>query len=464
MSDTPRTLVTGTMLAELARRVGDRKVVTDPDVARSYARDTAALPASGLPAAVLRATSTDDVVAALTWASAYGVVVVPRGAGTGLSGGANATEGCLVVSLEAMTRIRSIDPANRIAVVEAGVVNADLGRAVAEHGLFYPPDPGSFEVSTIGGNLATNAGGMRCVKYGVTRASTLGLEVVLADGSVLQTGGRTRKNVAGLDLTSLFVGSEGTLGIITAGTMRLQPAPPRPPVTFAAAFETLAGAGQAVGTILESGLTPSVLELIDQATINAIEDYRSMGLERDWSALLIGQSDGESAVADVETMVALCTDAGATFVIHSEDPTEGDQLMQARRLAGTATSEAGPSIIEDVAVPRTSLVDMIEVIARLSEESGIRVATVGHAGDGNLHPVLMLDRLDDETQRRAFELAERIAAAAVDLGGTVTGEHGVGLLKREWVRAQLGRTSIDVHARIKAALDPAGILNPDRAF
>ncbi|MBO9522823.1 MAG: FAD-binding protein [Nocardioidaceae bacterium] len=449
-------------LSELADRVGVQKVVTDPDILRSYSRDMAPIPAAGTPAAVLRATSTEDVVAAMTWASSYGVVVVPRGAGTGLSGGANALDGCLVVSLEAMTRVRWIDPVNRVAEVEAGVVNADLGRAVAEHGLFYPPDPGSFEVSTIGGNLATNAGGMRCVKYGVTRASTLGLEVVLADGSVLRTGGRTRKNVAGLDLTSLFVGSEGTLGIITAGIMQLQPAPPRPPVTFAAAFDTLAEAGAAVGAILESGTTPSVLELIDHATINAIEDYRSMGLERDWSALLIGQSDGENAVADVEAMVALC--AGAGFVTHTEDPAEGEQLMQARRLAGTATAEAGPSITEDVSVPRGSLVAMIDAIAALSEEFGIRVATVGHAGDGNLHPVLMLDRLDDDALSHALVLAERIAAHAVELGGTVTGEHGVGMLKTGWVRDQLGQTSIDVHRRIKAALDPAGLLNPGRGF
>src|ERR1700685_4123449 len=282
-------------LAELGRRLSAGAVVADDGVIEGYRRDRAATVPAGRPLAVIRPGTVEDVSSTLRGATQNAVPVVPRGAGTGLSGGANAIDGCLMLSLERFTAIREINMRHQCAVVEAGVLNADLGRAAAAAGMFYPPDPGSFEICTIGGNLATNAGGMRCVKYGVTRDSALGLEVVLADGTVLHTGSGARKDVAGYDLTSLFIGSEGTLGVITSATLRIRPRPPRDPVTFIASFPTLAAIGHAVDAIAASGVVPSMLELIDQATVNAIEDYRRMDLDRCAAGLLIGQADGAAA-------------------------------------------------------------------------------------------------------------------------------------------------------------------------
>jgi glycolate oxidase len=298
--------------------------------------------------------------------------------------------------------------------------------------MFYPPDPGSFEICTIGGNLATNAGGMRCVKYGVTRDSALGLEVVLADGTVLHTGSGARKDVAGYDLTSLFIGSEGTLGVITSATLRIRPRPPRDPVTFVASFPTLAAIGHAVDAIAASGVVPSMLELIDQATVNAIEDYRRMDLDRGAAGLLIGQADGAAADDEVRRMTRCCEEAGADLVV---------QATTAEELA-----------------------EMLAAVQEVSAGSGIPIATVAHAGDGNLHPVLMLPDLSAETVARAMAAGERLCDHARLLGGTVTGEHGVGVLKQAWLRQQLGPASLAVHQAIKTALDPAGILNPGRAF
>jgi glycolate oxidase len=448
---------------ELARDLPADVIVTEPDVMDGYRRDRADLVGAGMPLAIARPTRTSQVSEILRWASGCRVIVVPRGAGTGLSGGANAVDGCVIVSLERMSEVREVNPADQLAVVEAGVINADLERAAREHGMFYPPDPGSFEISTIGGNVATNAGGMRCVKYGVTRDSVLGLEVVLADGRVLCTGARSIKNVAGLDLTSLFIGSEGTLGVITAATVRLRPAPAAQAV-FVASFSELPAAGDAVALIVASGAVPSMLELIDNQTINAIEDYRRMDLDRAAAALLIGQADGADALAHAEAMAAQCEQAGADYVACTQDPGEADGLIAARRLAGHAVLATGPTLVEDVCVPRSKLAQMLRQIEQIAGDAGIRVATVGHAGDGNLHPVLLLPGTDQAVRDRALAVAHAICQAAVAHGGTVTGEHGIGMLKREWLSAQLDRTAIDVHNRIKAALDPDNLLNPGRGW
>jgi glycolate oxidase len=439
-------------------------LVTDPDIMEGYRRDRADLVSAGTPVAVVRPVTTDQVSEIMRWAWRHSVTVVPRGAGTGLSGGANAIDGCVVVCLERMTALREINPTDQVAVVEAGVINADLERAARQQGMFYPPDPGSFEISTIGGNVATNAGGMRCVKYGVTRDSVLGLEVVLADGRVLHTGARSIKNVAGLDLTSLFVGSEGTLGVITAATVRLRPLAASPPAVFVASFPTLPSAGHAVAMITATAVTPSMLELMDNATINAIEDYRRMDLDRAAAALLIGQADGPDAAAQAERIASLCTDAGADYVACTQDPDEADGLIAARRLAGLALQDIGPTVIEDIGVPRSRLAQMLAEIDEIARDAKIRVATVGHAGDGNLHPCLILDSADQATRDHALKVAESICRAALGCGGTVTGEHGIGILKRGWLAAQLDDTAIDVHGRIKAALDPRNILNPGRAW
>ena len=450
-------------LAALRHALPAAVLTTDPDVMWGYRRDRADLVAAGKPLAVLRPTTTDQVATIMRWASSTGTPVVARGAGTGLSGGATALDDCLVVSLERMAAIRDIDAPNQTVVVEAGVINADVSRAVAHLGLFYPPDPGSFEISTIGGNLATNAGGMRCVKYGVTRSSVLGMEVVLADGKILRTGGRTVKNVAGLDLTQLFIGSEGTLGLITAATLRVRPLPVKT-ATAVATFSTLEAGCQALSEIFASGVTPSVLELMDQETINAVEDHTRMDLDRTAALLIIGQADGVDALREVNTIVACCETAGASLAMATDDPAEGDMLMQARRLAGHATTEQGPTVIEDVVVPRSRLGELLTVIARIARESGIRIATVGHAGDGNVHPQLLLPDLTEATKRTAMAVAEQICAATLELDGSITGEHGVGELKMGWLAQQLDATALAVQAAIRAALDPQGLLNPGRGY
>jgi glycolate oxidase len=445
-------------------RLSPGAVVTDDAVIEGYRQDRAATIPAGRPRAVVRPSTVAEVSSALRWANENAVPVVPRGAGTGLSGGANAIDGCLLLSLERLTAIREINAAQQYAIVEAGVINADLGRAATAAGMFYPPDPGSFEISTIGGNLATNAGGMRCVKYGVTRDSALGLEVVLADGTVLRTGSGARKDVAGYDLTSLFIGSEGTLGVITSATLRLRPRPPRDPVTFVASFSSLAAIGQAVDAIAASGIVPSMLELIDRATINAIEDYRRMDLDRAAAGLLIGQADGAAADDEVSRMTKCCEEAGADLVVQATTAEESELLVAARRLVGTAVMATGPTVIEDVGVQPGQLAEMLAFVQEVSTDSGIPIATTAHAGDGNLHPVLMLPDLDGGTIERAMAAGERICDHARRLGGTITGEHGVGVLKQGWVREQLGPVSLGVHQAIKSALDPVGILNPGRSF
>jgi glycolate oxidase len=450
-------------VAELRSIIGD-DVVLDTAIIESYRRDRCDLIDAGTPAAVVRATTVEAVVETMQWASRYGIPVVPRGAGTGLSGGAHALDGGIVLSLEKLSRIREIDDVAQVAVVEAGVITADIDRAAQEHGLFYPPDPGSFEMSTVGGNLATNAGGMRCVKYGVTRNSVLGLEAVLADGRVVRTGARTVKNVAGLDLTSLFIGSEGVLGVITSATLKLRPKPAGDVATFVATFPDLARAGRAVIDILATGGTPSMLELMDNATINAVEDHKRLDLDRSAAAMLIGQADGHNAIAEIDRMVARAEAAGADEVFATSDPLEADAIVVARRLAGVATMERGPCIIEDVGVPPHRIGEMLAAIEVLAADSGLEIATVGHAGDGNLHPVVMLPDLSEKSRALGLDVADRMSRAAIALGGTITGEHGVGVLKQRWLADQIDPVTRELSHAIKRALDPISILNPGRAI
>jgi glycolate oxidase len=437
------------------------RVLTDPDAMDAYTRDqTYAVP--GAPLAVVRARDTADVAATMAWAQEERVPVVPRGAGTGLAGGATAVDGCVVLSLAAMTAIREISPRDHVAVVEPGVITADLDRAARAHGLMYAPDPSSHEISTIGGNLATNAGGLRCVKYGVTRHSTLGLEVVLAGGTVIRTGGRTVKGVTGYDLTGLFVGSEGTLGVITAATVRLFPAPARSPATVLATFPSLTAAGAAAAAIMGAGLRPSLLELVDRATLRAIDEWRRIDLDPGAAAVVIAQTDGPECPADA--LVRECERAGAAFAAASCDEAEADALLEVRRLAYPAAERLGKCLVEDVCVPRSRLPEMVERIERASERHGVRILTVAHAGDGNLHPLFVFDRCLPGPPPPVLAAADEVFSAAIDLGGTLTGEHGVGVLKRPWLDAEMGPDVRDVHRRIKRALDPDGVLNPGKAI
>ncbi|WP_354700131.1 putative FAD-linked oxidoreductase [Paraconexibacter sp. AEG42_29] len=451
------------LLEDLA---GAGDVVTDPAVLAAYRTDQAApgLLAAGDPAALVRPRTTAEVQAAVRAAAAHGVPVVPRGAGSGLSGGANATDGCLVLCLERMTAAPAVDPDNLTATVQAGVVNADLGAAAGEHGLWYPPDPASWEFSTIGGNVATNAGGLCCVKYGVTRDALLGLEAVLADGRVVRVGRSTRKGVAGYDLTSLLCGSEGTLAVITEATVKLLP---RPPVsaTLAASFGSLEAAGDAVRRIARA-VRPSVLELMDRATIAAVEAFQPMGLDGETEVLVFARSDagGAAGLAEIAHMERLCEEAGADLVVTTDEEAEGRMLMAARRLAYPALEHSGATLLDDVAVPLAAIPALLTGVARIADEHDLLIGTFGHAGDGNMHPTIVYDPRD-EAQVQATRLAfAAILELGVALGGTITGEHGVGLLKREHLAAELGPDVLALTQAVKHAFDPAGLLNPGKAI
>jgi glycolate oxidase len=450
-------------LDELAAALPEGRVVTDPDIVAAYSRDHAeAVAPPGRARCLVSARGTGEVAATVRWASEHGVPVVARGGGTGLAGGAAAVDGCVILSLARMNAIRELDPADELAVAEAGVLNAELDRAAAAHGLMYAPDPSSYEISTIGGNLATNAGGLRCVKYGVTRDAVLGLEVVLAGGRILRTGRRTVKGVAGYDLTSLFVGSEGTLGVITSATLRLRPRPSEPPATVAATFPSFGAAARAVTAILQARLQPSLLELLDRVTLRAIDDWKHLGFG-DAQALLIAQADSDDAARRAKVMRQLCAEHGAVAADVSGSEAESRQLLDLRRLAGLATERLGAMLVEDVCVPRSRLPDMVERIERAAARHGVLIATVAHAGDGNLHPVFVFDH-HAEVPASVWAAADEVFRAALDLGGTLTGEHGVGVIKRRWLAAELGEDSMAVHRAIKAALDPAGIMNPGKAI
>jgi glycolate oxidase len=450
-------------LNALRAALPEGRVVTDPDIVAAYSRDHAeAVAPPGRARCLVSARGTGEVAATVRWASEHGVPVVPRGGGTGLAGGAAAVDGCVILSLARMNAIRELDPADELAVAEAGVLNAELDRAAAAHGLMYAPDPSSYEISTIGGNLATNAGGLRCVKYGVTRDAVLGLEVVLAGGRILRTGHRTVKGVTGYDLTSLFVGSEGTLGVITSATLRLRPRPSEAPATVAATFPSFGAAARAVTAILQARLQPSLLELLDRVTLRAIDDWKHLGFG-DAQALLIAQADSDDAARRAEAMRQLCAEHGAVAADVSGSEAESRQLLDLRRLAGLATERLGAMLVEDVCVPRSRLPDMVERIERAAARHGVLIATVAHAGDGNLHPVFVFDH-HAEVPASVWAAADEVFRAALDLGGTLTGEHGVGVIKRRWLAAELGEDSMAVHHAIKAALDPAGIMNPGKAI
>jgi glycolate oxidase len=336
---------------------------------------------------------------------------------------------------------------------------------VAAEGLFYAPDPASYEICSIGGNLGTNAGGLCCVKYGQTRDSALGLEVVLADGRVIRTGGRNVKDVAGYALTHLFVGSQGTLGIITEATLRLYVAPP-PRSTMLAFFPTLDSAGRAVAGILAAGIHVVTLELMDHETILAVDDANNLGLDREAAAMLLIESDlvAAAAAAELEAAVAACDAAGASTTVRAEDPTEADWLRQARRLALRALERQGTVRMEDVGVPRGRISELLVAIQAAADRHGVRVATFGHAGDGNLHPNFIFDRDDPRAAELTETVRNEIFRAAIELGGTVTAEHGIGLSRREALVEQVGADVIDVMRSIKRALDPLGIMNPGRVI
>ncbi len=445
-------------LAELTAALPVGVVVTDADAVEKYRHDFTRDPTAGHPLAVVRAEDAGQVQTAVRWAARHRVPVVPRGAGSGLSGGSSAVDGGIVLSLERMRAVE-IDTECQVAVAEPGAFNADVKAAAAEHGLWYPPDPSSYEICSIGGNVATNAGGLCCVKYGVTTDYVLGLDVVLADGTLVTLGGRRIKDVAGLSLLKLFVGSEGTLGIVTRAILRLVPAQ-GPRSTLVASFPTVDAAARAVVAVRRS-LRPSMLELMDNAAVNAVEDHKPMGLDRSVGALLVAQSDapGAARAEEVEVMRGACEDAGAEVFV-TDDAEEGELFVAARRLAIPAIETRGALLLEDVGAPVPRLPDLLAAIAALASEYDVEIPVIAHAGDGNTHPIIVYDAADPAAEQRARKAFDAVMQAAIALGGTITGEHGVGRAKKGALPDQLGPEVMALNRRVKDALDPDGILNP----
>ncbi|WP_216589290.1 FAD-binding oxidoreductase [Streptomyces brasiliscabiei] len=455
---------TGNLVDRLLSGLPPEAVLTDTDVMTSYANDMASFCEAGVPAVVVLPRTVEQVQHVMRVATELRVPVVPQGARTGLSGGANASEGCVVLSLTKMNRILEINPVDRIAVVEPGVVNATLSRAVDEHGLAYPPDPSSWEMCTIGGNIGTASGGLCCVKYGVTAEYVLGLDVVLADGRLMSTGRRTAKGVAGYDLTRLFVGSEGSLGIVVGATLALKPRPPQQ-LVLAAEFASAAAACDAVCRIMAGGHVPSLLELMDRTTVKAVNDLAHMGLPETTEALLLAAFDTPDPAADLAAVGELCEAAGATQVVPADDAAESELLLQARRMSLTALEAVkGTTMIDDVCVPRSKLGELIEGVERVAEKYDLTIGVCAHAGDGNTHPTVCFDAADPDESRRARESFDEIMALGLELGGTITGEHGVGILKKEWLARELGPVGLEMQRAVKSVFDPLGILNPGKLF
>lgn len=436
-------------------------VSTDPALLAAMRTDKSGHVASGTPLAVVIARNLDDVQQTMRIATRFRLGVVPRGAGTGLAGGAIGGAGEIVLSTIGMNRIVEISPADELAVVEPGVINADLNRALESHGLWFAPDPASKAISTIGGNIATNAGGLLCAKYGVTREAVLALKVVMADGTILSLGHRTVKGVTGLDLTALMIGSEGTLGVIVEATVKLLSLPSGAVATIGAYFADVTAAASASSAISAARLRPAVLELLDARALDFIGEYLGLDLASRGSAYLLVQTDGAASEREAAGALEIIRSLGGTAEL-TVDPVEGERMLAIRRSFHPAMEARGTVLIEDVAVPRSALPRMFDAIARIGAKYGIEIPTVAHAGDGNLHPNFLSHGVD--VPEAIWAAAGEVFEAALALGGTLTGEHGVGLLKKRWLGVELGDEQLELQRQVKAVFDPLGILNPGKVF
>jgi glycolate oxidase len=457
-------MLTEHFLAELRQIAGDKWVLTSPEDLICYSYDGTFH--ESLPEAVVSPASTGEVSAILALCNRERVPVIARGMASGLAAATIPVDGGLILNLVRMNRILELDRANMMVTVEAGVITAELQDYVEKLGLFYPPDPSSIKHSTIGGNIACNAGGPRCLKYGITGDYIMGLEVVLADGRVFRTGGKAIKNVTGYDLTSLFIGSEGTLGVVTEATLRLV-ALPEATRTARAVFPRLGDASKAVNTILWGGVVPATLELMDETAINVVEDYLRLGLPREAEAMLIIETDGDpsDAARDMDVIASICRDGGASEFRVAENQAQSDELWRARRSISGALGRKRPNKLgEDISVPRSAIPNTIEGIKEISRQRGLPIVIFGHAGDGNLHPNILFDKNDADEWERVQAAIGDLFALSVSVGGTLSGEHGVGTLKKPYLESDVGPIAIDVMRSIRRSLDPNGILNPGKIF
>jgi len=453
------------LIEHLQETLGSDKVRTSLEDRIAYSYDGTF--EQDLPDVAVLPESTEDVAAIVQIAAEHQVPVIPRGMASGLAAASVPFGGGIVLSLTRMNRILEVDEENRTALVEAGVVTVDLERAVEEVGLFYPPDPSSNEQSTIGGNIACNAGGPRCLKYGVTGDYVMGLTAVLHNGQVLRMGGKAIKNVVGYDLTSLFVGSEGTLGVITEALVRLV-TKPKAVRTARAEFPALEDASETVNAILAAGVVPATLEMMDETAIACIEEAMELGLPLDVEAILIIETDGAdeaTVVREIETVARVCRENGARAVSVAQTEADRDRLWRARRSVSPSLARKAPNKLgEDITVPRSAIPEAVRRIKEISASYGLPIVVFGHAGDGNLHPNILFDKRDDEEWRKVEQIVAEIFQVALDLEGTLSGEHGVGTLKRPFMHQALSSVSIDVQRRIKEAFDPLGILNPGKVL
>ena len=431
-------------------------LITDSEITLSYSRDQAPFAPHEAAAIVLLAKSTEEVAKAVAYANAHNIPVVPRGAGSGLSGGANADSSSLVISLEKMNKIIELDTTNLIARVEAGVINLDLDKAAEEHGLAYLPDPASRDWSTIGGNAATNAGGMCCVKYGVTSAHVRALTVVMADGQIIELGSATKKAVTTLDLTRLMIGSEGTLGIITEIVVGLV-VRPQTPATIIATFPSIKNAAAAAAALLR--FKPSMLEIIDQTTLKAVEAWHPLGFEVAGSVLLM-QLDEDQERAD--EVLDLCQSFEMIDGAATSEAADAVEFIRVRKLAYPALERLGATLLDDVAVPISKIAELVERVEGLADKYNLTIGIFGHAGDGNMHPTIVHDHGDLDAQKRAIAAFGEIVEIAQSLGGTASGEHGIGSIKQGFAAQELSPAVIELQRSIKKAFDPKGILNPGK--
>ena len=452
------------LATDLRRLIPTSQVLNTVEDRTLYAYDGTS--AKALPDAVVLAASPQEVAAVLRFATAHGVPVVPRGAGTGLSGGSVPAKGGIALVVAGMRRITEIDSGSMLVVTEPGVITGELQKTVEEAGMFYPPDPASLNYCTIGGNVAENAGGPRAVKYGVTKDYVLGLEVAVPSGDLVRLGGKQVKNVTGYNLVQLFVGSEGTLGVITEVILRLLPKPPAKK-TMLAIFDRLDDAAETVAAIMAGGVLPTTLEIMDKTSINCVEDYLHLGLPRDAEAFLLIEVDGMPAAVEAEAGViaGICQGRRVQSFQMARDQTEADTLWRARRAVSPAISQVRRAKIgEDISVPRSAIPAMVREIQRISRAHDLPIAIFGHAGDGNLHPNLLADRRNPTEMARVEHAIAAIFEASVSLGGTLSGEHGIGLSKQPFLRMALSPEAVRLMQDVKRAVDPKGILNPGKIF